>query len=187
MVASCGTPASNRYVMFVQDSLHGSVPSDLRGWTRLAAQQTRAARKGHFDLTFSPLRATPWPARHRPVLLLLRRGRRRAPTKAGSWAANVGNEWEGIWYIYSADGLTWKKVADSERLSPAKGDPSAARSPGQSQPSAAPGRHALRPRRSAEPLPRPVQVLQSQGPRPGYGSRSAPTLPGWRGTSVRHH
>ena len=33
----------------------------------------------------------------------------RYPYKGWLWFANAGNEWEGIWYVHSADGLTWDR------------------------------------------------------------------------------
>ena len=33
----------------------------------------------------------------------------RYPYKGWLWFANAGNEWEGIWYVRSADGLTWER------------------------------------------------------------------------------
>lgn len=33
----------------------------------------------------------------------------RYPYKGWVWIANAGNEWEGAWYVRSADGLTWER------------------------------------------------------------------------------
>jgi len=31
------------------------------------------------------------------------------PYKGWVWIANAGNEWEGVWYVRSSDGLTWER------------------------------------------------------------------------------
>ena len=46
------------------------------------------------------------------------------PYKGWVWAANVGNEWEGIWYVYSADGLQWHKGRQILTGFAGDGDPS---------------------------------------------------------------
>ena len=62
------------------------------------------------DLSFAPL---PPEARGRPGIDLFScyydATDADRPYKGWVWAANVGNEWEGIWYVDSADGLRWQQ------------------------------------------------------------------------------
>ncbi len=46
------------------------------------------------------------------------------PYKAWVWFANAGYEWEGIWYMNSADGLDWKRVRLVASGFSREGDPS---------------------------------------------------------------
>jgi len=45
------------------------------------------------------------------------------PYKGWLWFANAGNEWEGIWYVRSADGLTWERPHQIVDGFATRGDP----------------------------------------------------------------
>ena len=106
-------------------SLPADVSADFRRRTRLAAQHPRELERVSLDLTFSPL---PPEARGRPGIDLFScyydTNDAARPYKGWVWAANVGNEWEGIWYVDSADGLRWRKGRQVFSGYAGEGDPS---------------------------------------------------------------
>ena len=115
-----------RYVMFVQEfpsrQMFRLTSADGLNWQPNKHEQLE---KVTFDLTFSPL---PPDAHGRPGIDLFScyydAADAERPYKGWVWAANVGNEWEGVWYIYSADGLTWKKGRQILSGFAGEGDPS---------------------------------------------------------------
>ncbi len=115
-----------RYVMFVQDHLSRQMyrltSADGLTWTPNTHSELE---KVGLDLSFPPL---PPDAHGRPGIDLFScyydtNGVSR-PYKGWVWAANVGNEWEGIWYVDSADGLRWQKGLQVFSGFAREGDPS---------------------------------------------------------------
>lgn len=100
-----------RYVMFVQEfpsrQMCRLTSADGLTWhPNTHAELERVS----LELSFPPL---PPDARGRPGIDLFScyydAADATRPYKGWVWAANVGNEWEGIWYVDSADGLRWHK------------------------------------------------------------------------------
>ena len=116
----------NRYVMFLQEfpsrQMLRTTSADGLTWDAKTHDQLE---KVTFDLTFSPL---PPDAHGHPGIDLFScyydPSDVERPYQGWVWAANVGNEWEGIWYLYSADGLTWKKGRQILSGFAGEGDPS---------------------------------------------------------------
>jgi hypothetical protein len=104
-------PRLNRYVMFVQEfpsrQMLRATSVDGLNW-----QPDKHAELENVSLalSFGPL---PPDAHGRPGIDLFScyfdAADAKRPYKGWVWAANVGNEWEGIWYVDSADGLRWQK------------------------------------------------------------------------------
>jgi len=116
----------NRYVMFVQEfpsrQMYRLTSADGLAWQ----PNTHAElEKVSLDLTFSPL---PPEARGKPGIDLFScyydTNDAARPYKGWVWAANVGYEWEGIWYVDSADGLRWEKGRQVFSGFAGEGDPS---------------------------------------------------------------
>jgi hypothetical protein len=116
----------NRYVMFVQEfpsrQMYRLTSADGLAWQ----PNTHAElEKVSLDLTFPPL---PPETRGRPGIDLFScyydTNDMVRPYKGWVWAANVGNEWEGIWYVDSADGLRWQKGRQVLSGFAGEGDPS---------------------------------------------------------------
>jgi hypothetical protein len=116
----------NRYVMFVQEfpsrQMLRATSADGLDWQPNTHDQLERVS---LDLSFSPL---PPEARGRPGIDLFScyydtNDVRRA-YKGWVWAANVGNEWEGIWYMDSTDGLRWHKGRQLFSGFAGEGDPS---------------------------------------------------------------
>jgi len=116
----------NRYVMFVQEfpsrQMYRLTSADGLAWQ----PNTHAElEKVSLDLAFGPL---PKEARGRPGIDLFScyydTNDLARPYKGWVWAANVGNEWEGIWYVDSADGLRWQKGRQILSGFAGEGDPS---------------------------------------------------------------
>ena len=109
----------NRYVMFVQEwpsrQMYRLTSADGLDWQPNTYDQLEPVS---LDLSFPPL---PPEARGKPGIDLFScyydAKDAKRPYKGWAWAANVGNEWEGIWYVYSADGLRWQqRPPDLQRL-----------------------------------------------------------------------
>lgn len=116
----------NRYVMFVQEFPSRQMYR-LTSAEGLAWQPNTHAEleKVSLDLAFGPL---PKEARGRPGIDLFScyydTNDVARPYKGWVWAANVGYEWEGIWYVDSADGLRWQKGRQVFSGFAGEGDPS---------------------------------------------------------------
>ncbi len=116
----------NRYVMFVQEfpsrQMYRTTSTNGLDWQ----PDTHAGlEKVALDLSFGPL---PKDARGRPGIDLFScdydTSDTNRPYKGWVWAANVGNEWEGIWYVDSADGLRWQQGRQVFSGFAGEGDPS---------------------------------------------------------------
>jgi hypothetical protein len=116
----------NRYVMFVQEfpSRQMLRVTSVDGLTWQGDTHEQLERVS-LDLSFAPL---PPEARGRPGIDLFScyydTKDSSRPYKGWAWAANVGNEWEGIWYVDSADGLRWQKGRQVFSGFAGEGDPS---------------------------------------------------------------
>jgi hypothetical protein len=116
----------NRYVMFVQEwpsrQMYRLTSADGLTWHPNTHDQLERVS---LDLSFPHL---PPEARGRPGIDLFScyydATDATRPYKGWAWAANVGNEWEGIWYVYSADGLQWHKGRQIFSGFAGEGDPS---------------------------------------------------------------
>lgn len=115
-----------RYVMFVQDwparQMYRLTSGNGLDWEPNTHDQLERV---NLDLSFSPL---PPEARGQPGIDLFScyydATDADKPYKGWAWAANVGNEWEGIWYVDSADGLSWRKGIQVFSGFAGEGDPS---------------------------------------------------------------
>ena len=116
----------NRYVMFMQEfpsrQMYRTTSADGLAWQ----PDTHAElEKVALDLSFGPL---PGDARGRPGIDLFScyydTNDAARPYKGWVWAANVGYEWEGIWYVDSTDGLRWQKGRQIFSGFAGEGDPS---------------------------------------------------------------
>ena len=116
----------NRYVMFVQErpsqQMYRLTSADGLDWhSNTPGQLERVS----LDMSFPHL---PPEARGRPGIDVFScyydATDTARPYKGWIWAANVGNEWEGIWYVYSADGLLWHKGRQVVNGFAGEGDPS---------------------------------------------------------------
>ena len=116
----------NRHVMFVQEwpsrQMYRLTSADGLAWQ---PNTNAELEKVTLDLPFSPL---PPDAHGRPGIDLFScyydTNDIARPYKGWVWAANVGNEWEGIWYVDSADGLRWQKGRQVFSGFAGDGDPS---------------------------------------------------------------
>ena len=116
----------NRYVMFVQElpsrQMYRLTSADGLDWQPNTHDQLERVS---LDLSFPPL---PPDARGQPGIDLFScyydTTDAERPYKGWVWAANVGNEWEGIWYVDSADGLRWHKGRQIFSGFAGEGDPS---------------------------------------------------------------
>ncbi len=115
-----------RYVMFVQEfpsrQMYRLTSADGLTWR---PNKHAELEKVTLDLSFPPL---PPDAHGRPGIDLFSCCYDTAdadrPYKGWVWAANVGNEWEGIWYVDSTDGLHWRKGGQVLSGYAGEGDPS---------------------------------------------------------------
>jgi len=115
-----------RWVMFVQEfpsrQMYRLTSADGLDWQPNTHEQLERVT---LDLSFAPL---PPEARGQPGIDLFSCYYDAAdadrPYKGWVWAANVGNEWEGIWYVDSADGLRWRKGGQIFSGYAGEGDPS---------------------------------------------------------------
>jgi hypothetical protein len=116
----------DRYVMFVQEfpsrQMYRATSADGLAWQPGTHAELE---KVSLDLPFPPL---PKDAHGRPGIDLFScyydTNDLVRPYKGWVWAANVGNEWEGIWYVDSADGLRWQKGPQVFSGFAGTGDPS---------------------------------------------------------------
>ena len=116
----------NRYVMFVQEwpsrQMYRLTSADGLNWEPKNHDQLERVT---LSLSFLPL---PPEARGQPGIDLFScyydTTDSMRPYKGWAWAANVGNEWEGIWYVDSADGLFWRKGRQVCSGFAGEGDPS---------------------------------------------------------------
>ncbi len=116
----------NRYVMFVQEfpsrQMLRTTSVDGLNWE---PERHAELEKVSLDLSFGPL---PPDAHGRPGIDLFScyydTSDKQHSYKGWVWAANVGNEWEGTWYVDSADGLRWRKGRQIFSGYAGEGDPS---------------------------------------------------------------
>jgi len=115
-----------RWVMFTQEfpsrQMYRSTSANGINWQPNTHEQLE---KVTFDLSFSPL---PPEVRGRPGIdtftCYFDPKDASRPYKGWVWAANVGNEWEGVWYLDSADGRRWRKGGQVLSGYASEGDPS---------------------------------------------------------------
>jgi len=115
-----------RWVMFVQEfpsrQMYRLTSANGLNWQPNTHERLE---KVTLDLSFSPL---PPEVRGRPGIdtftCYFDSNDADRPYKGWVWAANVGNEWEGVWYIDSADGLHWRKGGQILSGYAGEGDPS---------------------------------------------------------------
>ena len=115
-----------RWVMFTQEfpsrQMYRLTSADGLDWQPNTHDQLEPVT---FDLSFSPL---PPEVRGRPGIdtftCYFDPNDANRPYRGWVWAANVGNEWEGIWYLDSADGLHWRKGGQIFSGYAGEGDPS---------------------------------------------------------------
>ena len=116
----------NRFVMFIQEypsrQMYRLTSADGLGWLSSTNGQLEPVS---LSLSFPPL---PPDAHGRPGIDLFScyydATDPSRPYKGWVWAANVGNEWEGIWYVDSTDGLHWHKGDQVFSGYAGEGDPS---------------------------------------------------------------
>ena len=119
-------PRLNRYVMFVQKShprhLFRLTSADGLDWQPNTCDQLEPVS---LDMSFPPL---PPEAHGTPGMDLFScyydTADTNRPYKGWVWAANVGNEWEGVWFVSSADGLHWQRGRQVLSGFAGEGDPS---------------------------------------------------------------
>ena len=101
-----------RYVMFVQEfpsrDMYLTTSKDGLNWDAATHEELTPVK---MDIDLGPL---PPDAKGRFGIDLFScyydKKDPQHPYKGWTWFANAGNEWEGIWYMRSADGLSWERV-----------------------------------------------------------------------------